>query len=170
MSEDKDNAQIISKLPDLPPQPNQSYLADRESLFRLQTVVALAAIILMLFIVYVPPTSMLKVVIAPFGSISLVLFALFIMNRIIKAFHAAPYKIIEILSSILILGIVIIGMHYCIGLLSGNGSLDKVMFFSSLFIGLIIFLYLRIGNIWSMAIITGIAEGVIVHTIFLHKF
>lgn len=155
--------------PNLPPY--QGYhLTDRESLFRLQTFVALASVILMLFIVYVPPKSMLKVVIAPFGSVSLVLFALFIMNRVIKSFHSSPYKITETIGSTILLIAVVAGMHYCIALLSGNGSLDKVMFFSSLFIGLIVFLYLRIGNIWSMAVITGIAEGVIIHTIFLHEF
>ncbi len=143
-------------------------LTDRRSLFQLQTIIAFIAVILVIFIVYTPPESWLKVVIAPFGAISLVLFSLFSFNKEIEDFNSEPYATFNIIASIIILFSVLVGMHFLISVLDENRTLDKVIFYSSIFIGFLAFLYLRIGNLWSMAIITGIAEGVIVHTIFFH--
>ncbi|KOR29560.1 hypothetical protein TI04_08305, partial [Achromatium sp. WMS2] len=55
---------------------------------------------------------------------------------------------------------------YLIAKLGGRLALDKAVFFNSMLLGAIIFMFLRIRNIWTMAMITGIAEGVIFYSVF----
>ncbi len=146
-------------------------LTDREKLFKLQTIITLVAVVIIAFAIpdYKPPKNWLKVLIAPFGSVSLVLFSLFVFNQIIKNFHSDPYNVNNILRSIFILCGTIVAICYFIQLVTVHTTLDQAIFYYSVLIGLLVFLYLRIGNIWSMTIITGIVEGAIMYRIFFNQ-
>lgn len=141
-------------------------LTDRKLLFKAQMVVSLVSVILMVFLIKAPLENLLKTAIAPFASISLILYLLFLINKVYENFHDNPYSIKEIATSILIVGLAIVAMFFIIAFLKQNNTLDKVLFYVSVFISIIIFLYLRIGNLWSMSVITGISEGIIAYVVF----
>ncbi len=142
-------------------------LTDRAVLFRGQMIAGLFAFALMMFELYMPVRNVLKLVIAPFGAISLILFLLFVFNQVIRDFHNNPYTQPEIVKSLLLLTAAAVGICVLVPLLKVNTGFDKTLFFVSLLMGVFVFLYLRVGNLWSMAVVTGTIEGIIIYLVFV---
>jgi len=147
-------------------------LTNRTLLFYLQSLIAIFAMMIIGLII-VPNLSeqvsanILKVTIAPFPSISLLIFLLFVFNKIIRDLDNKVYSIKEILigfTAVLLFSVLIfIGTGFVLSVLQ---SIDKKIFLFSIFLGLIIFFLLRMSNLYTMAIITGLSEGIILYIIF----
>lgn len=140
---------------------------DRKVLFNAQMAVSLLSIILMVFVIRPPMENILKTAIAPFASVSLILFLLFLVDKVYENFHEGEqYSKKNILISIAVVLLGVAMMFAIIAFLKSNNTLDKVLFYVSIFISIIILLYNRVRNLWSMSVITGISEGVIVYVVF----
>ena len=147
-------------------------LTNRSFLFYLQSLIAIISIAI-IGLILVPDlteqvsANLLKVTIAPFPSISLLIFLLFVFNKIIRDLDDKIYSFFQILIGFLI--IILISTLIFIGTgetLSFMQSVDKKVFLFSIFFGLIIFFLFRISNLYTMAIITGMSEGIILYIIF----
>jgi hypothetical protein len=147
-------------------------LTNRSFLFYLQSLIAIVSIAI-IGLILVPDlteqvsANLLKVTIAPFPSISLLIFLLFVFNKIIRDLDDKIYSFFQILIGSLI--IMLISTLIFIGTgetLSFMQSVDKKVFLFSIFFGLIIFFLFRISNLYTMAIITGMSEGIILYIIF----
>jgi hypothetical protein len=149
-------------------------LTNRSLLFHLQSLIGIFAIAI-IGLILIPNFAeqvsqhLLKVTIAPFPSISLLIFMLFVFNQIIRELDDKIYSLREIAvgSAIVIFVTVLIFVVTGLGL-SFMQSVDKKIFLFSFFLGLIIFCIFRISNIYTMAIITGLSEGVILYIIFYY--
>ncbi|EDN68572.1 membrane protein [Beggiatoa sp. PS] len=147
-------------------------LTNRTLLFYLQSLIAICAM-LIIGLILVPDlpeqvsTHLLKVTIAPFPSLSLLIFLLFVFNKIVRDLDDKVYSFREVLigsaTAIIILVVIFIGTGLVLGVLQ---SIDKKIFLFSLLLGLIIFCLLRVSNLYTMAIITGLSEGIILYIIF----
>lgn len=149
-------------------------LTNRTLLFYLQTLITFLSMVI-ISLILVPDfenqvsNNLLKVTIAPFTAISLLIFLLFIFNKIIRDLDDKIYSLREILFGLSILIVI------TLIIVSGTGvvltflpTIDKKVFFVSILFCLIIFFLLRIANLYTMAVITGIAEGIILYIIFLY--
>jgi len=145
---------------------------NRSLLFYLQSLIAILAMVIIGFILVPDLTEqvsahLLKVSIAPFPSLSLVIFLLFVFNKIIRDLDDKVYTFRQILIglvAVLIMSVLIfLGTELVLAVLQ---SIDKKVFLFSIFLGLIIFCLLRVGNLYTMAIITGLSEGIILYIIF----
>lgn len=142
-------------------------LTNREQLFWIQSTIAFTSIIFMIAIVRPPVENLLKLVVSPFAAISFILFLLFIINKVIKSFDDAPYPLYKIIASFALASVAGFAIYQFIQLLHTAATLDRVVFYASLLIGSLAFLALRVGNLWSMAVMTGIAQGVLIYIIFI---
>ena len=147
---------------------------NRTFLFYLQSFIAILAMMIIGFILVPDLTEqmsahVLKVTIAPFPALSLLIFLLFVFNQIIKDLDDKVYSFAEMLigftTVLIILGLIFVGTGFALSLLQ---SIDKKIFLFSLLLGLIIFFLLRISNLYTMAIMTGLSEGIILYIIFIY--
>ena len=149
-------------------------LTNRTLLFYLQTLITFLSMVI-ISLILIPDfetqvsNNLLKVTIAPFTAISLLIFLLFIFNKIIRDLDDKVYAIKEILWGFSVLVVI------TLVIVSGSGiiltwfpTIDKKVLLISILFCLIIFFLLRIANLYTMAIITGIAEGIILYIIFLY--
>jgi hypothetical protein len=90
-----------------------------------------------------------------------------VFNKIIRDLDDKVYTFRQILIgvlAVLIMSVLIFfGTELVLAVLQ---SIDKKVFLFSIFLGLIIFCLLRVGNLYTMAIITGLSEGIILYIIF----
>lgn len=142
----------------------------RTRLFKLQGIFAILLILLATIQTSLESaaTDLLKVAIAPFGAISLLLFAFFIYNRKKNELDdEETFPIRKILGGcglLVVAGAVVVFLTSLIGDLTN--TLDRVLFSFSMLIAAIVFLYEKIRNFRSMALLTGIAEGAVVLLLF----
>lgn len=142
----------------------------RTKLFKMQGILA----ILLLIIATVQTalesqaTDFLKVAIAPFGAISLLLFAFFVYNRKQDSLDDDEgFRLPAILANIgliAVVGAVVVFLTSLIGDLTS--TLDRVLFSFSMLIAIVLFLYEKIRDFRSMAILTGIGEGAAILLLF----
>lgn len=109
----------------------------------------------------------MKTVIAPFSAISLMLFLLFLFNKILENFNSDNYfSRQEIVKSLLTMfgagGLVAAAIWG----LQQSPTFDKVIFYLSILVSIVFFLSFRIRNLISLSIITGMAEGTILYIVF----
>jgi uncharacterized membrane protein len=147
---------------------------NRNFLFYLQSLIAITTMMIIGFILVPDLTEqlsehVLKVTIAPFPALSLLIFLLFVFNKIVKDLDDKVYSFSEMLfgfATVLIISVLIfIGTSFALSILQ---SIDKKIFLFSLLLGLIIFFILRISNLYTMAIMTGLSEGIILYIIFIY--
>ncbi|HID98825.1 MAG TPA: hypothetical protein EYP59_00855 [Thiotrichaceae bacterium] len=148
---------------------------NRTLLFYLQSLIAVLSLSI-IGLILVPDFSeqvsanILKVTIAPFPALSLLIFMLFVFNQIIRVLDDKIYSISEILMGFAIVALISVLILFGTGLaLTFMQSIDKKVFLLSLFLGLIIFCLFRVSNLYTMAIITGMSEGIILYIIFIYK-
>lgn len=147
-------------------------LTNRTLLFYLQSLITVLSMVI-IGLILVPDLTeqvsahLLKVTIAPFPTLSLLIFLLFVFNKIIRDLDDKTYSIREILVGFIMMltisALIFIGTELALGVMQG---IDKQIFLLSIFLGLIIFSLLRVSNLYTMAIITGMSEGVILYIIF----
>lgn len=142
----------------------------RTKLFKLQGMLAI-----LLILVATVQTALqsggadfLKVAIAPFGAISLLLFAFFIYNRKKDELDDDEgFPVRRVLAStglVVLAGVIVVFLTSLIGDLTN--TLDRVLFSFSMLIAAILFLYEKIRNLRSMALLTGIGEGAAILMLF----
>lgn len=146
--------------------------SNRTVLFYLQSIIAIFSMAI-IGLILVPDLGeqvsahMLKVTIAPFPSISLLIFLLFIFNKIIRdlddKIYSWRYILISFVVVFLVSVLIFIGTNLALSFMQ---SIDKKVFLFSIFLGIIVFCLFRISNLYTMAIITGISEGIILYIIF----
>ncbi len=149
-------------------------LTNRSLLFYLQSLIAIFSMVI-IGLILIPNFAeqvsqrLLKVTIAPFPSISLLIFMLFVYNKIIRDLDDKIYSLREIVTGSIIVLLVMVVIFVVTGLaLSFMQSVDKKIFLFSFFLGLIVFCIFRISNLYTMAIITGLSEGIILYIIFYY--
>ncbi|MAS96048.1 MAG: hypothetical protein CMO55_22830 [Verrucomicrobiales bacterium] len=110
----------------------------------------------------------LKVAIAPFGAVSLLLFAFFVYNRrVAKLDDEEDYSVKRILANlglVAVSGAVIVGVITLLGDLTS--SLDRIVFIFAIITAVVFFIYEKLRDFKSMAMLTGIGEGVVILLIF----
>ena len=142
----------------------------RTKLFKLQGILAILLIIIATVQTALESetTDFLKVAIAPFGAISLLLFAFFVYNR--KRDQLDDEESFRLPSILLNLGLVAVSGVVVVFLTSLIGdltsTLDRVLFSFSMLIAVVLFLYEKIRDFRSMAILTGIGEGAAILLLF----
>lgn len=142
----------------------------RNKLFKLQGILAILLILIATIQTALESqtTDILKVAIAPFGAISLLLFAFFVYNRKIDNLDDEEgFRLPTILANlglIVIAGAVVVFLTSLIGDLTS--TLDRVLFSFSMLIAIILFLYEKIRDFRSMALLTGIGEGAAILLLF----
>lgn len=147
-------------------------LTNRTLLFYLQSLIAIVSMII-IGLILVPDlteqvsANMLKVTIAPFPAISFLIFLLFVFNQIIRDLDDKAYSWKAIVFGFTVVltisALIFIGTGLVLTFLQ---SIDKKIFLFSIFLGLIIFCLFRISNLYTMAIITGLSQGIILYIIF----
>jgi hypothetical protein len=145
---------------------------NRIFLFYLQSLIAIVAMMI-IGMILIPNLSeevsanLLKVTIAPFPAISMLIFLLFTFNQIIRELDNKTYNMKEILIGFLVVLMVSVLIFWRTdSVLALLESIDKKVFLFAILLGLIGFCLLRISNLYTMAIITGMSEGIILYIIF----
>jgi hypothetical protein len=145
---------------------------NRTFLFYLQSLIAIVAMMI-IGMILIPNLSeevsanLLKVTIAPFPAISMLIFLLFTFNKIIRELDDKTYSFKEIMiGSLVVLMVSILIFWGTDSVLALLESIDKKVFLFAILLGLIGFCLLRISNLYTMAIITGMSEGIILYIIF----
>ncbi|MDF1851201.1 MAG: hypothetical protein P1U85_10225 [Verrucomicrobiales bacterium] len=142
----------------------------RTKLFKLQGILAILLIIIATIQTALESemTDLLKVAIAPFGAISLLLFAFFVYNRKIDRLDDEEgFRLPVILANlglVVVAGAVVIFLTSLIGDLTS--TLDRVLFSFSMLIAVVLFLYEKIRDFRAMALLTGIGEGAAILLLF----
>lgn len=143
---------------------------NRTKLFKLQGWLSILLIVIaaVQMAINSQADDFLKVAIAPFGATSLLLFAFFVYNRAIdKLDDEEDYGMKRTFLNLGLAGIagtIIIGL---ITLLEGQThSLDRIVFSFSIITGSVIFISQKLRDFKSMALLTGIGEGVVILLIF----
>lgn len=150
----------------------KNMLTNRTLLFHLQSFITILSIII-IGLILVPDLSEqvlanpLKVTIAPFPAMSLLIFLLFVFNKIVRDLDNRIHSLKEVFVGVVIVFIISVLIFVGTGLILGFlQSVDKKVFLFSFLLGLIIFCLFRISNLYTMAIITGMSEGIILYIIF----
>ncbi len=113
-----------------------------------------------------------KLVIAPLGAVSLLLFALFGYNRTITDFNEEdgeekPYPARAFVTGLLVMLSVTLSMRIVIPLVRGTiTTMERMIFVFSAFVCFTLFCHMRYRNLLSMAVVTGMAEGIILYLVF----
>lgn len=142
----------------------------RKHLFKLQGWLSILLILVATinYALSAEGAEFIKVAIAPFGAISLLLFSFFVYNRrredLNDEENFGGRKILANLCIVLVSAVVVITLTSILGDLTS--SLDRIIFSFSIMIGAVIFLFEKIRDLRSMAILTGIGEGITVLMIF----
>jgi hypothetical protein len=143
---------------------------NREKLYKLQGCLAILLILVatVQFALEAQGADFLKVAIAPFGMISLLLFAFFLYNRqrvdLDDEESFGRKRTLASFGILLIAGAVVIAVTTILGDLTN--TLDRVIFSFSILVGVVIFLYEKVRNLRTMATLTGVAEGITILLIF----
>ncbi len=147
-------------------------LTNRYKLFIIQAIFTIFSIVLIGFVLTQDVSkefTMLKVVLSPFSAILMLFFLLFIFNKVIKNFDDQEYKAKVVIVSFIILAIVLVATIFGINTIMGFlRSIDKIIFILAMILCIVIFFLLRIGNIYTMATITGMAQAIIIYVIFIY--
>ena len=137
---------------------------NRNKLFKLQGWLSIALILIVTtdYALSAESAEIIKVAIAPFGAISALLFAFFIYNR-----QRADLDDDEIYSTrnilaktgiVVLTGTAVVFLTYFVGNLTS--SLDRVIFSFSIMTAASVFISEKLRDFKSMAILTGIGEGI----------
>lgn len=142
----------------------------RTKLFKLQGILSILLILIATVQTALQSAGadILKVAIAPFGAVSLLLFAFFIYNRRRDDLNDEEvFRMPRVLANLVIVviaGAVVIFLTSLIGDLTS--TLDRVLFCFSMLIAVVLFLYEKVRDFRSMAILTGIGEGAAILLLF----
>lgn len=147
----------------------------REKLLDIQIYITLALLVL-LTVVYAHQSwgesgGFYKLIVAPVGAVSLFLFALFGFNRPIQDFNEEEaYRASHMVMGIVIMLIATLIMKSVILAIGRNlTTLERLVFVFSALVCFTLFLHVRIRNLWSMSIVTGMAEGIIFFLVFFDR-
>lgn len=147
--------------------PIKSFFDSREGLFKLQSIIALFSVLMMLVMLHRQITDTLKAVMTPFGPVSLLLFLLFVVLKVIMDFHEDVFKALEKLKSVGILGVTLLAVFGMLHFVGKSDTFETLWFFAFSLLSLLAFINLRVKNLWTMALVTGMAEGIIVYIVFI---
>tara|TARA_R110000850_G_scaffold169388_9_gene294656 strand:+ start:622 stop:1062 length:441 start_codon:yes stop_codon:yes gene_type:complete len=142
----------------------------RSQLFKLQGWLSILLILIATidYALSADPAEFIKVAIAPFGAISALLFAFFVYNRRRDRLDDDEiYSTRSILAKtgiVLLSGAVVVLLTSLLGELTS--TLDRVIFSFSIMIAAVIFIFEKLRDFKSMAIMTGIGEGITILMIF----
>lgn len=142
----------------------------RDKLYKIQGWLSILLILIatVQFALQAQGAEFLKVAIAPFGAISLLLFAFFLYNRKrVDLEDDEAYGTKRILASVGILVVAAVAVTTVTSILGDvTSTLDRVIFSFAILVGVVIFLYEKIRNLKTMAALTGVSEGVTILLIF----
>lgn len=157
-------------LPPAPERPQSAMPLNRMLLFRVQTLISLLllGVTLMNYIGQTRQDAFLKIVASPFGGLSVAVFVMFLTATVITQFNGnRAWRWQEMLASVGLLLAVGGVMQALMGnILEMGDSLSKLLFLYSLLFSGIALIYFRVRNLWTMGIITGVAEGIVIFLVF----
>jgi hypothetical protein len=142
----------------------------RDKLFKLQGALSILLILVATvdYALAAESADFVKVAIAPFGAISLLLFSFFVYNR--RRIHLDDEEDYGIRKTLANLGLLVVAGAIVITLISIladlTSTLDRIVFSFSIMVAVVVFIYEKIRDLRSMAILTGIGEGVTILMIF----
>jgi hypothetical protein len=110
----------------------------------------------------------LKIAIAPFGAISLLLFAFFVYNKRREDLNDEDTygtgKVISGIGILLVTGVVVVLLTAFLG--DVTNTLDRIIFSFAILIASVFFVFEKLRDFRSMALLTGVGEGITVLMIF----
>lgn len=142
----------------------------RTKLFKIQGLLSILLVLIATghYALSAEPAEFFKVAIAPFGAISLLLFSFFIYSKRREELNDdevfGTQSILFKLGILLVTATVVVLLTSIIGDLTS--SLDRIIFIFSLLTGVVVFIYEKLRDFKSMAILTGIGEGITILLIF----
>jgi hypothetical protein len=142
----------------------------RNKLFKLQgwLAILLIGIATLQFSLSAERGDFFKVAIAPFGAISMLLFAFFVFNT--RRENLDDNEVYGTRRTLLNLGLVGITGVIVILLTSFlgdvTGTLDRIIFSFTILAAAVVFIFEKLRDFRSMAMLTGIAEGITILMIF----
>ena len=142
----------------------------RTKLFKLQGILSILLVLIATahFALEAEMADIFKVVIAPFGAVSLLLFSFFVYRQNRKELsddeEFGKGRILANLGIVVASGVVIVVLATILG--DFTSTLDRVLFGFSILVAAVVFIFERLRDFRSMAILTGVAEGVTVLLIF----
>jgi hypothetical protein len=142
----------------------------RTLLFKLQGWLSILLILIATvnYVLSAESADFIKVAIAPFGAISALLFAFFVYNRRRELLDDDEIysrgNILAKIGIVLLSGTVIVLLTSFIGDLTS--TVDRVIFSFAIMVATVIFIFEKLRSFQSMAILTGIGEGVTILMIF----
>ena len=142
----------------------------RTKLFKLQGWLSILLIILatLNFALSANDADFFKVAIAPLGAISLLLFSFFVYNRRRESLDDdesfGKGRVLANLLVIVVTGVVVVTLTSLLGDLTN--TLDRVIFSFAIITAVVIFVFEKIRDFRSMALLTGVGEGITILLIF----
>ena len=143
---------------------------NRNKLFTLQGWISIGLILVATvnFALSAQSAELIKVAIAPFGAISALLFAFFIYSR--KRADLSDDEVYSARNILAKCGIVILAATIVVFLTSFiadlTSTLDRIIFSFAIMTGVVVFINEKLRDFKSMAILTGIGEGITILMIF----
>lgn len=148
-------------------------LTNRKKLFVIQLVITVSLFVVSGFILVVHGDLKVQnpvgLFYAPFGSILFLFFLLFLVKTIIMDFPDTPFSPTQIIGSSTLLAVFALASLIILEVFFKLNTLEIILFFLLLFLSFVLLMGFRIGNIWTMGIITGIAEGIVIYMVFIYK-
>jgi hypothetical protein len=156
-----------------PPPPPIAGAPNRLLLFRVQTCISLLmlAVTLANNALQSQPDSFIKIVAAPFGGLSLAVFVLFLTGVVVTKFNGnRAWSLREIGVAVIIMVAVILGLQVLmVNVLALGSTLSRLLFLYSILFSLVALVYFRVRNLWTMASITGVSEGIVAYLVFFAR-
>ena len=143
---------------------------NRNKLFKIQGWLSISLILIatISYALEAGQAETIKVAMAPFGAISALLFAFFIYSKQRRELDDnQTFSILNILLKTMVVavaGAVVVFLTSYLGELTS--SLDRTIFSFSIMIAAVVFINEKLRDFTSMAILTGIGEGVTVLMLF----
>ena len=143
---------------------------NRNKLFKLQGWLSIALILIATtsYALAAETADIIKVAIAPFGAISALLFAFFIYSRHRKELDDdevyTTRNILAKIGVVIFAGTVVVLLTSYIGELTN--TLDRIIFSFSIMTAAVVFINEKLRDFMSMAILTGIGEGITILMVF----
>ncbi|OVE73644.1 hypothetical protein BVX94_03305 [bacterium B17] len=142
----------------------------RRKLFMTQSCLALFLTVSAAFVygIRLHAGSWFKVGIAPFGAFSLLFFLLFLFARLVEKFNGEEgfSRKNSVLAGGLIAGLSVV-VYWINHLVSVSAAtIEQLVFCYASMGSVILFMYFRTRNLWTMAALTALAQGLVLQLVF----
>jgi len=147
-------------------------ITKRQNLFFIQLALSIIMLFFLCLVLYFNENYLIskpyKIFFSPFGAVSILLMLLFWFNDVVRDFPDGSYDFIPIIINLIIVILLSYFSMTIIQSLFKIKQIEVMLFFLSILLCVQLFIGIRRANIWTMSIITGLSEGIVLYMVFIY--